>query len=90
MRKLAVYINFSTPAHQARIRQLAQRLGFQADFFSQRDEAILDSIESYEVLFGYPPPRGSSNICGRGRSRTRNVFSPKGAVRTARPSPSTF
>lgn len=56
MRKLAVYINFSTPAHQARIRQLAQRLGFQADFFSQRDEAILDSIESYEVLFGYPPP----------------------------------
>lgn len=56
MRKIAVYINFTTPAYEQRIRQLAQKLGFEASFFSSNDETILESIGSYEVIFGYPTP----------------------------------
>lgn len=56
MRKIAVYTNFMNEERRKRIELTAERLGFQTDFFDTDDKTLWESIDSYEVIFGYPSP----------------------------------
>lgn len=55
MRKIAVCIAFSEESHRSRINDTAAELGFTVDYFDT-PEAMLPTIEDYEVIYGHPAP----------------------------------
>ena len=55
MRKIAVCIAFSEEAHRRRINDAAARLGFSIEYF-ETPEAMLPTIEDYEIIYGHPAP----------------------------------
>ena len=55
MRKIAVCIAFSEESHRSRINDAAKELGFTVDYYAT-PEAMLPTIEDYEVIYGHPAP----------------------------------
>lgn len=55
MRRIAVFADFITEDYRRQIDRTAEKTGFSATYFADRD-ALAAEIGAFEVLFGYIPP----------------------------------